>query len=414
MRISTSQMQAQTIRTMLEQQSRLAATQDQIASGRRIQVPSDDPSGAKKILDLEEVLGATEQFQRNADAAEARLGLEENALSGVVNVLHRVRELAIRANNSHLSPADRESIAAEARERIDELLGIANTQDANGEFLFAGYQTGTRPFATAADGSVTYAGDQGQRQLQIGPERRVAVGDSGDDVFRRIRNGNGTFVVEHGANSGTGTIGPGTVTDSATWKAGQDVYTIEFVTNSAGELAYQITGATNGQIVPAPPAVAPDDAPAYQAGAAIDFQGIQVTIDGEPQVGDTFTVRPSGYQDIFSTVNDLIAALEAPAEDPAGKASFHNDMSRFLGDLDQALDHFVAIEARVGGRLNAIDSQRDINEDMLYRSEKLLSETADLDLAEAVTRLNRQRVALEAAQQAYVRVQGLSLFNFLR
>lgn len=411
MRISTSQQQLQTVQAMLDQQSRLARTQQQIASGQRILVPSDDPTGAKQLLDLGAAVDTTSQYQRNADVAEARLGAEENALRSTTNLLQRVRELAVQANNDSLSAPDRKAIAVEVRERLAELVGIANSQDANGEFLFGGYRVTTRPFSVAADGTMAYAGDQGQRQLQIGSDRRIAVGDSGAAVFQAVRNGNGTFVVDQGANAGTAVADAGTVPDPSAWVP--DQYSIEFVTNSVGALAYQVIGAAGGQVVPALPAVAPAAAPAYTSGAAINFQGVQLTITGTPAAGDTFSLGPSRNQDIFATLTAFAAALEAPVLAPAARAAQHNAINRTLVDLDRALAHVATTDARVGGRLNVLDSQRTSNADEQLRTQTLLAQVGDLDYAQAITQLNQQQVALSAAQQAYVRVQGLSLFDYL-
>lgn len=411
MRISTSQQQLQTVQAMLDQQTRLARTQQQIASGQRILTPSDDPTGARQKLDLGAAVATTTQYQRNADAVEERLGAEGNALQSTTALLQRVRELAVQGNNDTLSDQDRQAIAVEVRQRLSELVGIANTRDANGEYLFGGYRSTTQPFSLAADGSVVYAGDQGQRELQVGPDRRIAVGDSGDAVFLAVRNGNGMLTVAQGANSGTGSADPATLTDPSAWVP--DQYTISFVTNAAGQLAYQVTGATSGQVVPAPPAAVPAAAPAYTSGAAIGFQGAQITISGTPAPGDTFTVAPSGHQDIFATLTAFATALETPVATPAARAALHNAMSGVLGNLDQALQHISVVNAAVGGRLNALDSQRNTNDDEKLRTQTLLSQVGDLDYAQAITQLNQQQVALSAAQQAYLRTQGLSLFDHM-
>lgn len=411
MRISTNQQQLQTVQAMLDQQSRLARTQQQIASGQRILAPSDDPAGARQMLDLGAAAATTSQYQRNADAVEERLGGESNALQSTTALLQRLRELAVQANNDTLSDQDRKAIATEVRQRLPDLVGIANTRDANGEYLFAGYRSTTQPFSLAGDGSVVYSGDQGQRELQIGPDRRIAVGDSGDAVFQSVRNGNGTFAVAPGANTGTGIADLGTLADPSAWVP--DKYTISFVTNGAGQLAYQVTGATSGQVVPALPATVPAAAPAYTSGAAIGFQGAQLTITGTPAPGDTFTLAPSSHQDVFATLTAFATALETPAATPTARAALHNAMNGVLGNLDQALQHISTVNATVGGRLNALDSQRSINDDEKLRTQTLLSQVGDLDYAEAITRLNQQQAALSAAQQAYLRTQGLSLFDHM-
>lgn len=414
MRISTNQQFEQSVRAMLEQQSRLIRTQAQISSGQRIELPSDDPAGAGRILELRDEIAGLEQFRRNGDAAEARLGLAETALDSAIDILQRVRELALAANNGTLAAADRRGIAEEVRARIGDLVGIANTREAGGDYLFSGYRTDTTPFVRTAAGNVAYAGDQGRRELPVGSHQRVALVDSGAEVFGAIANGNGSFALAQGANMGTGVVGPGTVTDPAQWRAGADVYTLSFVTNAAGALAYQVTGANTGQVIPALPAVAPAAAPDYVPGAAIDFSGIRLVVDGTPAVGDSFVVQPSTAQDVFTTLERLAAAMGAPAVTPAAQAAFANDLSRGLSELDQALDHLVTKQADLGARRNLLDSQRQLNEDLLLRSRKLLADTADLDFAEAITRFHREQAALSAAQQAYIRVQGLSLFDYLK
>ena len=93
--------------SLLDQQAKLARTQQQISSGERLLSPADDPVAAARILDLESVTAQIDQYQSNADAAEARLTREETALSSAADLLQRVRDLAVRANNDTLSAEDR-------------------------------------------------------------------------------------------------------------------------------------------------------------------------------------------------------------------------------------------------------------------------------------------------------------------
>ncbi len=81
------------------------------------------------------------------------------------------------------------------------------------------------------------------------------------------------------------------MTDKSAYVA--DNYTLTFVTNGAGKLAYQIVGASSGQVIPAPPATIPTDAPEYVIGEDISFNGLSINIKGTPQVGDTFQIAPS-------------------------------------------------------------------------------------------------------------------------
>jgi flagellar hook-associated protein 3 FlgL len=412
MRISTSQLHNAALNSILDQQSSLLSLQQQIATGRRILTPSDDPSGSARALNLTQVDSVFQQYNKNANLANARLRIEENTLTGVTNLIQTVRELAIQANNDTQSNESRRAISLEVRQRLNELVDLANTRDANGEYIFAGFQGFTQPVTVNANSTFAYAGDNGQRFVQIGPNRQVATGDSGLDAFFRIRNGNGTFATAANvANSGTGVIGSGSVSNPAAYTV--DTFTIDFVTNGAGDLAYTVTGATAGQVVPAPPAVIPAAAPAFTDGQSIVFNGVEVSIDGAPAVGDSFTVSPSVNQDIFTTIQNLVTTLEAPVVTSAGRTSLHNDINSFLSDLDQGLGRNLDIRAGVGARLNSIDDQLNINEATSLQLKTSISEIQDLDYAEAISELEQTRVSLDAAQRSFLRIQGLSLFNYL-
>jgi len=400
MRVSTAQFNRQQVTAILDRQSALSRTELQLATGRRILAPSDDPQAAKTILDLNHAVDINQQYQANADVATSRQSLEETVLASVTTLLQRVRELAIQANGGALNNEDRVAIAAEVRERLAELLGLGNSQDANGEYLFGGYKTNTQPFSSDGTGGFTYDGDQGQRFLQISPSFQAAVGDSGSEVFWAIHNGNGTFQVQEAAgNTGDGVISPASVTDLAAWQAGSKPYTI------AIDVAGDYTVTDGGGVVVANGA--------YVSGSNIGFDGIQVTIAGAPVAGDTFTVAPSTNQDVFTTLQDLVDALETGVVDDATRGHFGNAIARFLGDVDQAMDNILETRAKVGARLNAIDSQMAVNDDAILYAQVNLSAVQDLDYAEAASRMQLELLGLQAAQQAFVKVQGLSLFNFI-
>lgn len=397
MRISTSQIQRQGVAAILEQQAKMAHTQLQIATGRRILRPSDDPAGAKQLLDLGETAAINQEFQKNLAAAAGRLGLEDSVLAGVTDQLHRFRELAVQGNSATLNDTDRRALAAEIRERLAGLIDLANTRDATNNALFAGYQTDLQAFVATPSG-VVYNGDQGQRFRQVGPSVQVATGDSGADVFQFIRNGNGIFrSAENTANLGDGILGAGSVTDPSAYVA--DTYTITFLTASDYEVRDSaLTLIASG---------------VYTSGNAIAFNGIGTTITGAPAAGDSFTVSPSTYQDVFTTVQNLADALEIGHVDDAARGRFGNAVNRAIGDLDQALEHILDVRARVGGRLNALDSQQNVNEDLGLFISEAMSNVGDLDLVDAASRLQLELTAFQAAQQSYVRIQALSLFDLL-
>jgi flagellar hook-associated protein 3 FlgL len=185
MRISTSWSQQTAVNSMLEQQSRLQQTQMQLSTGKKILTPSDDPAAATRIIDLNQGIKQTEQYQSNINAARQRLALEDGVLQNAASVLHRIKELGVQGLNATYSQSDRIAIAVEMEELSQHLVGLANTKNANGEYLFSGFKSTTQPFSkdTVNVGAYVYAGDTNSRLIQIDSSRQVADGDPGTNVF---------------------------------------------------------------------------------------------------------------------------------------------------------------------------------------------------------------------------------------
>jgi flagellar hook-associated protein 3 FlgL len=378
-------------------QQRIAETQNQVATGKRVNLPSDDPFAAARISELDASLTKLDQYRANGAFAASRLGLVEETLVSVVDNLQRVRELAVQGNNATLSHADRLALAAELRERYDGMLALANASDANGRFLFSGYSEKTQSFTQTAAG-VVYNGDSGQRQLQLSDNRLVAVNDSGSALFQNIANGNGTFALAMGsANTGSLILGRGSVTDATAFVP--DTYAIDFLTPSD----YEVRD-SGGALVASG---------TYADGEALAFLGILIELDGTPAAGDSVMVTPSASQDVFTTVQNLISALESPAASPESRALLHSQVGQLITDVDQAVDHMIDARAQVGARLRTVDEQAALIEGFEFQLTESLSQLRDLDYAEALSLLSQQLLGLEAAQQTFSRTQNLSLFRFL-
>jgi flagellar hook-associated protein 3 FlgL len=401
MRLSSLGFSMGSVSAMLEQQSALARLQNQVALGTRVTTPADDPIAAVHILELQRAQSESEQFAKNSTLAKNRLSLEEQSMIDVGSVLTRVRELMVQAGNvGTLSNNDRLSIATELAARLDELQDVANRQDGNGEYLFSGYATKTQPFSGGDGTPISYVADQGERQLAISTTQRVADSHNGFDVFVDIPEGNGTFhTAVNMGNTGSGAIDIGSVVDRNSWMP--DDYTITFTSATA----YEITdGATPANVV---------TTGTYTAGSAIQFNGVSVTIKGQPAVGDSFSVEQSRSEDIFQTIGDVISILREPAGNAVANAKLSSTLSGSLQQLDQATDHFLGVRAQIGVRLatlDSVDASREARDVDLASS---LSDLRDLDYAEALTKMNQQIVGLQAAQLSYTKISGLSLFNYL-
>ena len=404
-RVSTSQTFTQGTNAILDNQSKVSLTQLQLSKGTRILKPSDDPIGSSVALNLQRQIDNTTQYIANGQAAQARLATEDSVMDNVSSILGRVRELALLGANGTLNHSDREAICIEIEQRYDELLGLANTQLSSGEYMFSGFQSNVQPFSKNGTGSVVYNGDQGVQMINVNSTVQVESGNSGDAIFMSIPTGNGSFVT--GAddnNTGTGVIGSAVMDDPTAYVG--DVYTIDFSLDGGGNLVYQVTGANTGPVYAAP-------LPSFDEDGVVTFNGISYTISGLPAAGDSFTVEPSYAQDVFTSVKQIVDALKKSTDTDALQATFRNALGVGMNNLDQAITHMDEVRAGVGSRLNVIESETNINESLLVEAKSALSLIVDLDYASAVTELNKQTLALQAAQQSFVKIQGLTLFEFI-
>lgn len=183
MRVSTSTLYDQGVRSMLQQQDSLFKLQQQLSTGKRIMTPSDDPIGAARAHELAQSISLNTQYADNRYRAADSLQQVDSTLGSVSNLIQSVRTMAVAAGNPAFSDSERKMMAVELRGHFDELLGLANTRDEQGNYLFSGFQGNTRPFVAQDDDSVTYEGDHGQRLIQVSSSRQLPVSETGDAIF---------------------------------------------------------------------------------------------------------------------------------------------------------------------------------------------------------------------------------------
>jgi len=308
MRISTAYPQQFNINSMANQQAQLTNTQAKISSGQKYLTPSENPSAAAYTLGFNESISQTTQYQENIAAANQRLGLEETTLTNVTDTIQRLQELGLQGvSDSGNSTISRSAIAAEFDQLNDHLLSLANTRNANGEYIFAGTKSTTMPYSkVVADPNApttstpapafTYAGSTAQRVIQIGVSRTISDGDTGVAVFGSTQDG----------------------------------------------------------------------------------------------------------QSIFDAIKNFSDELKAD------KPTLET-----LQRIDDAMVRVSTIHSNIGARQNALDRQKATNDDFILNTKTALSNVADLDMADAITKLNAQQTSLQAAQQSFAKVQGMSLFKYL-
>ena len=397
MRVTQSLNQTQFLTAISSLESNLAQTQNQISSNLSFTTASQNPTAAGAVNNYNQALAQSQQYTTNANSAQTNLNTEDQALSQVQNQLQTLRDLALQANSGTLTNSNRTAIATQAAQIQNSLLSLANTTNGNGEYIFGGFAVQTQPFTASATGA-TYNGDQGSRQVQIAAGQSVADGDNGNAVFNQIKTGNGTFTVTANAsNTGSGLIGATSVSTPSAFVGGP------FTINFSSPTNYTVTNAANVQVA----------AGTYADGQAISFSGAQVTLSGTPATGDSFSVAPSTNQSMFTTVQNLITALQTGVTNGASNAALSNSIGNSINNIDQVLAQMSDVRATVGGRLNAITTQQSVSSSQQVQLKTTISSLQGLDYATAITTLDQQNTTLSAALQAYSLTQGLTLFKYL-
>jgi len=557
MRISSIQAFNNGVSGLGRNYSNLIRTQEQISSGNRILTPADDPVASVRLLQLEQQQAILGQYKENLTAAKNSLTQEETTVTSVVNVLQRIRELAVQAGGGALSGEDRKSIAKELSEREGELLNLMNSRNARGEYLFSGFLGKTEPFTRNPDGTYSYKGDEGQRSLQVAGSSNVAINDNGKRLFEDVSNADrivnalgvnnpalptpplpATTIAALPAADQRVFMSPGLVQDNQTFNSNfrtGEPYSLAFVSGKEFRI-YDSSGADVTSEIPGGGAIDP----LASGGNTINFRGMRFQLDVVLQPGDnqldldnllantatpgapglnthsftlqssptefavnrsstnnsTAVVAPAGisnqaafdsqfptsgivlrftdatnYQvfsqpvgpgssviasgtaagpypstfsvfgadftlsapaaaaggdefgvqpqfqeqrSILNTISRLRQALESSPTSPAGNLGVRDEVAIALTNLDNGLGKVLEVQTEIGARLNLIETTEIDNEDVTLVNKAVQADLRELDYAEALSRLSFQTIILEAAQQSYVKIAGLNLFNQLR
>ena len=403
MRISTQTFYEQSRITMGAQQSSLLRVQQQLGAGTKILAPSDDPLGATRALAVSQSISLTAQYSASRNQAVQTLSLEENALQSVTTLLQKVKTSLIEAGNGTMTDADRATIATTLQSDLDQLQGLANTDDGNGQFLFAGFRSNSAPFVRQAGGAIGYTGDQGQRQVQIDVSRQMAGTDDGRSIFLSVQSGAGYVASAPTGNTGSGVFSATSVIDPTDVNHGKD-FVISFPT--AGSYQVDTVSSPTTTLVAATP---------FTPGSAIKFGGLQISISGTPAAGDVIKVATAknAGSDVFAAIGDAIQALRTPMDGPKNQALVLNALSTANRKLTNAHDNVLTVRASVGSRLQELDALDVVADNRMLFDKSHLSDLQDLDYSSAIAEFYQRQTALQASQQTFVKIQQISLFNYL-
>jgi len=401
MRVSTAQFYFQNSQQLTNKQSDVNEQANYITSGKRILTAKDDAVSYGTLAGYKNELLNIEKYQRNITQAQNRTSLQDTSFQNAEGVMQKLKQLFVQANNGSLSDVDLKALAKLGDNSQQELLNIANTKDETGGYIFAGYQTDKKPFALQPDNSIKYFGDNGAREVQIAKNVMVELNQSGEAAFEKVSNETGDFSANYITNtSGLSLTSARISTPSAYDSVGfPPDYTFTFsapsdltVTDGNSAVVYPTTTFTPGQTVA--------------------FNGIEVQISGNPLPGDQLKLTPEENISIFDTIQSAIDWMNTGTSAP-NKEQHQVDYQAILDQLENALNHMTSRQTDAGIRGKLIENQKSnhLDAELVYSKGK--SNVEDLDFAKAIANFEQSQVALQAAQQTFVQIKDLSLFNYI-
>lgn len=403
MRVSTPQFYFQNSQRLSNKQSDVNQQMQYISSGKRVLTAKDDAVAYGTLSGYKDELASLEKYQRNITQSENRNYLQENSFANAESLVQQLKQLFIQANNGTLSDEDLGSLADLGNDIQAQLLDIANTKDETGGYIFSGYQIDKQPFNLQPDNSVVYIGDNGKRELQIAKNVIVETNQPGDEAFEKVTNSIGDFIPTYINNSSGISVPRAIIADPSSY----DPLT------SPGDYKFVFTSPTDLTVV--------DDSGAgatvftttsYVPGQTIAFNGMEVQISGNPLAGDEFDLSPQDEVSIFDTIKSAIDWMNVGAN-PANERQHLVDYDQILAQIDKGLSHVTTKRTESGIRLTLIDTQKNNHMDSELYLAQGQSNIEDLDFAKAISSFEQSQVALQAAQQTFIQIKGLSLFNYI-
>ncbi len=408
MRISTNQLYDRSIQSVLDNQADLSDIQQQLASGKKLLRPSDDPVGAATVIRLTEEIELIEQYKKNSNLLTNGLEQEETVLSSINSAVNRARVLMVQSGNGIIGVNDRKAIGIEIAQIRDQVFDLMNSRNPAGEYIFAGFQSGSPAFnynPSATGNKYSFAGDQGQNKIQISDTVSLAINNSGQDVFENVL-----------ARLKANISGSAGATDISLKVQGQSAFDIFHKANydatapANNEYQVSVISATQAQVTNVGTGAVLDTID-FSSGDALLYKGLELEFTGGPGDSVNFRLEPPEKKNIAETLNDFVNVLN---NEGVSDVNFSEAITDVLTGVDNALTNINNAMSSIGGKLNVTDSVFASNLDLEISNKSARSNIEEVDYAEAVSELSRQETALEAAQATFARVTGTSLFDFIR
>ena len=428
MQISTKLFNEQQVAQFGKLNEKVQGIQEKISTGQNILKASDDPLAAVNLSAAKEQQSMLSQFESNIDNARRRLGLADMTLQESINVLTRISELTVQAGNGAYGPNERLALLAEAKEMTKLMVEIANTRDAQGQSLFAGYKSAGVAFTMTPNGEIEYQGDRGVSALQISENMTIGTSLDGGSVFGRVETEGGRKSVFDLLQAAVSAIDPAndlSVQGSAVAKA-----ELKFdLPRDPEEWSFSLTGGTGTATITASLAdgkysdlVAAINAQTVNTGVEASYNAVTNRVELTEPTNGRILMQDISIEGVTSADAATASNVYFSSIDGAG---YEIGQARRLGDSDliisnlgkdiaAAVSHLSVQQAYIGAQMNKAERQLDVVSQRKIAVSEDVARIGDADLAALVTELQAMLTNKDAAQQAFAKIGQQSLFDYIR
>ncbi len=404
-RVTFTQVNSMVQRNLQNNYSKLADTQEQLSSGKRITRPSDAPIDITNDLELRSGISTKHQYVRNTQDAESYLLMVDATLNSSNNVLQSIRERAIQGANSTNTAVEREYIAREVRQLLYQMVAVSNSTY-KGDFLFAGTNTDKQPYSVEKSTEEFYSPPGNDINDNTELTTLGMIPGSTHQLFDRelTDSFNPTNALGYPPVKG---IVPGTVT--ITGLTENTDYTIDYPT---GTISFIDDPTNPGNLTSAALA-------AQGTGFSIDYEWIRrsesdmsgsIMRQLDESVNSQINLLPDqifgkiNETDLFEGISKLLYGLE---QDDV------NSIETSMDFIDESFERLLSSQATAGARTNKIIAGQDRLGDKIIESTRIQSELEDLDFAEAISRFQLQESVFQASLQSASKVLQPTLANYI-
>jgi flagellar hook-associated protein 3 FlgL len=361
MRVADKMLFNQVNSNVQKNRSEMSDLQNQAATQKRINKPSDDPAASARVLAKRTDERASKQFLKNIEIARSFLEATDQSLSELTEMLMRTKELAIQqASDAGASDDTRRTVATELEQMFDQAVQIANRKLGD-RHIFGGFKTTSLPF----DGSGEYLGDDGEVKIQVNKDAFVTINVPGDQIFM-----------------GSGLKADGTIKEKA--RVPKDV-------NELADAQYQDQQKlrqrreSEGEEVQL-------RGPASKAGRSSESYSSVVS----PHQSGTNILRVLKDFEVSLKTNDKSGVQEA------------------IEDVDNAITQVVNTRASIGARIMGLTAAADTHNKAIIDNKMVASQLEDADLFQVVSDINKTDSTLKATMETSSKMMSKSLLDFLR